>query len=572
MAYRLNVKIGGPAGSGVFTLGETVAKILKYSGLWTYCSSDYPSLIKGGHNQYVVHASDKKIYSSICPVDILVCLDKKTAELHASEIHPNGALIYDSSLIKNLQIKNKKIVIVPIEMSEIAKQIGSSVYASSIAFGAVCGLIGVEPEFASKLIHNQFDKKGPEIVKHNLDAFTKGVELSQHKNLGLNFKTVKDYHRIMLDGNMAISLGAIKAGCKFISAYPMTPATSIIQNIAAQELKYNIIAKQTEDEISAINMAIGAAFTGVRSMTATSGGGFALMVEALGMAGIAEIPLVIVESQRAGPSTGLPTYTSQEDLRFVQHASQGEFPRIVVAPGDVEECFNETFNAFNLAEIYQTPVIILVDKELSNSVMTVERFKDKGMKIKRGKLLSDSEVSPGFKRYKFTKDGISPRCLPGQQNGMHVASSYEHDETGYTSEEADMHVMQIDKRMRKLDNIYDKIEAVSVYGNKNPDIQLIIWGSTKGACIDALDMLSALKIKAKIVQVKYICPFPVKQFMKLFNPKIPALLLEHNKTGQLRGIIRENTGILIPNYYGKYDARPICPEIVVEQARKVLKK
>lgn len=568
---HLIIKIGGPAGSGVFSVGAMVGKVLKRSGLWVYSCSDYPSLIKGGHNQYIIHACDKKIYSGRKSVDILVCLDKKTAELHVNELSKDGVLLYDSDLVKDLAVGRKDITVLPAAFNSLAVESGSKLYAGTIAFGVICGLVGIDSKIALDMIDTQFGSKGQEIIKQNHDAFDKGINLSKNKN-NLKIKKLTDKNRIMVDGNLGISLGAIKAGCKFISAYPMTPATTIMQNLAANELEYNIITKQTEDEIAAINMAIGAAFTGARAMTATSGGGFSLMVEALGMAGIAEVPLVIAEVQRGGPSTGLPTYTAQDDLRFVQYASQGEFPRIIIAPGDQEECFYEGFNAFNLADKYQTPVILISDKELAAGEMTLERFDLAKLKINRGRLLDDNKIGSDFKRYELANDGISPRVVPGQPNGFHIASSYEHDETGYTSEEPDMHVLQMDKRAKKLDNLYDSVDGINVYGDKNADIQLVLWGSTKGPGMDSLELLKELKIKAKIIQVKYIWPFPIKQFEAAYDKKIPSLILEQNKSGQLRNIIRESTGIFIENFHGKYDSRPYYPEDIVEQVKKVLRK
>ncbi len=570
----VTIKIGGPAGSGVMTVGTTIAKILKKSGLYVYTCTDHPSLIKGGHNQVMVYAENHKINSNIYRLDILVAIDETTITKHAQSIREGGALIYDSGAVKNLNIDRKDIHIVPVHLKGLAEEVGNKIYANTVALGAICGLLNTDEEITTNILKSTFQKKGDEIVKQNIEALKKGFDIAREKEFDTKVEKQEDNNRIMIDGNTALSYGAIKAGCKFISAYPMTPATSIMQTLAKNEMDYNIVVKQTEDEIAAVNMAIGAAFTGVRAMTATSGGGFALMSEALGMAALAEVPLVMVEVQRGGPSTGIPTYTAQDDLRFVMHASQGEFPRIVIAPGDAEECFYEGFNAFNLAEIYQTPVILVSDKELASAKTTIEKFNTDNLKINRGKLMSDEDMksSVDFKRHLLTEDGISPRSVPGQPNGLHVGSSYEHDETGFTSEGAQNHIDHMDKRARKLDHIFDFVKGIEVYGEDEFDVQLIIWGSTKGACVDALPELEELGIKARIIQVKYVLPFPTQQFGDILDNDKPILILEHNKSGQLRGVIRENTGILLENFYGKYDSRPIYPEDVVEQVRKLLNK
>lgn len=565
-------KLGGAAGSGIFTIGSSLAKVLKHSGMNVYTCKDYPSLIKGGHNLFMIHTCEDKIYSNIKRLDFLVAIDKLTVTKHKDEIKDCKALIYNSDAVKDLDIDAGNTHIIPVPFTSIAEKIGNRIYANTVAFGAVCGIVKADVGLAKKILEKVFRRKGDKVVQDNIESFQQGYDATEKyaEKIGILISKNHDENRILINGNQALAYGAIKAGCKFQASYPMTPATSIMQTLAANEIEYNIVLKQTEDEIAAINTAIGASFAGVRSMVATSGGGFALMSEALGMAGNAEVPLVVAEVQRGGESTGIPTYTGQGDLRFVQHASQGEFPRIVLAPGDPEECFYDGFNAFNLAEIYQTPVLIISDKELATMDVTIPKFDMNDMKVNRGKLLKADEVKEGYKRHELTEDGISPRCLPGHPNGMHIASSYEHDETGYTSEDADVRVKQADKRFRKLAHLYDRNKAVYRYGDDSPDIQLVVWGSTKGACLEAMKTFKELSIKVRIIQVRMICPFPSKQFEKAYDPKIPSLMLEHNKTGQLRGIIRENTGIFIENFYGKYDGRPMYPEDIVEQVRKVL--
>lgn len=576
MPNEISFKLGGPAGSGIMTVGISLSTLLKRSGLNIYSCKDYPSLIKGGNNLFMIRASDEKLYSNTLKVDVVVAIDQLTVDLCGDDIRKSKILIYDSEAVKRLPQNTGLAVMLPVSFEAIAVALGNKLFTNTVAFGAVCGAIKADMDVAKKILTDTFSRKGPDIVKANIDALQKGYDATfkAAQKAGLSVKKLPDKDRILIDGNKAMAIGSIKAGLKFMASYPMTPATSVMENVAAAETDYNIVLKHTEDEIAAINMAIGAAFAGARSMVATSGGGFALMTEAVGMAGIAEVPIVIIESQRGGPSTGLPTYTGQEDLRFVQHASQGEFPRVIIAPGDVEEAFYDAFTAHNLAEIYQTPIFLITDKELASMEQTVPKFNTSGMKINRGNLLSAEQMKSktNFKRHELVPDGLSNRCIPGSPNGMHVASSYEHDETGYTSEDSRMHVMQTDKRFRKLDYMYDFYKGVNVYGDSNPDIQVVVWGTTKGAALESLKMFKELGIKVKVIQVHYICPFPVKHFTDVFDTKKPSIVVEHNKTGQLRGIIRESTGIFIENLFGKYDARPIYPEHIVEQVKKVLKR
>jgi 2-oxoglutarate ferredoxin oxidoreductase subunit alpha len=375
-------------------------------------------------------------------------------------------------------------------------------------------------------------------------------------------------------------VGAVKAGCKFVAEYPMSPSSSILHLMAGHEWDYGIIVKQTEDEIAAANMISAAAFAGARSMTATSGGGFSLMAEALGMMGMNETPCVIFNSQRCGPSTGLPTYTEQADLRSALHASQGEFPRVVIAPGDPAECYTEAVNAFNIAELVQAPVIVLLDKFLSETSLTVEDFRSIPAKVDRGKLMSDEqmEASPGFKRHAFTDDGISPRCLPGQKNGIHVCSSYEHDETGYTTEDPEMRVAMINKRAKKLKAIPAEMTTPSFYGVGESEAQalLVCWGSTKMPMLEALKLLSAEGIKARAMHLRYASPFPSKPVLsalsRAMNSHGNTVIFEGNSEAQMRGVIFEKTGYYIEKAYLRYDGRPFKPEEIAAEAKRILKK
>src|SRR3989338_7513470 len=443
---RVNFKIGGPAGSGVATVGLLFAKCLQRAGLNVYGTNDYPSLIKGGHNTYMVAASPEPVYSMVDGFDIVIALDKKTADLHANELTQGGALIYDSDRVKDeCPVGRPDVICIGAPLTKMAGDAGGEIMFNTVALGASMGLMQLDFAILENMMQKIWARKGKQVADANVAAAKAGYEFcrsSLKEPFKIKIEFVKREKTMFINGNEAAVLGAVKAGCKFVAEYPMSPSSSILHLMAGHERDYGIIVKQTEDEIAAANMIAGAGFAGARAMTATSGGGFSLMVEALGMMGISETPCVIFESQRAGPSTGLPTYTEQADLQFALHASHGEFPRVVIAPGDPQECYVEAINAFNIAELVQTPVIVLLDKFLSDSSMTLEDVRNIPAKVDRGKLKTEEEMESeaGYKRHAFTPDGISPRCLPGMKKGMHVCSSYEHDETGFTSEDAHMRI------------------------------------------------------------------------------------------------------------------------------------
>ena len=413
---RLNFTIGGPAGSGVATVGVLFAKCLQRAGLEAYGTNDYPSLIKGGHNTYMVRAAPEPITAIVGEFDMLIALDKKTVEIHAAELSEGAAIIYDSNKVKDAETLTHRadLVMIGAPLSQMAATAGGEIMFNTVALGASMGVLHLDFAILQDLLTKIWARKGQKVVDANVAAAKAGYEFSQaalKAPFKIKIEPMADKKKMFINGNEAAVVGAVRAGCKFVAEYPMSPSSSILHLMAGHDWTYGIIVKQTEDEIAAANMICGAGAAGVRAMTATSGGGFALMAEALGMMGLMEVPAVIFESQRCGPSTGLPTYTEQADLLFALHASQGEFPRVVIAPGDPTECYVEAINAFNIAEIVQTPVIVLLDKFLSESSMTVDDFRSIQVKIDRGKLMSDEQMenSPGFKRHAFTDDGISPR-------------------------------------------------------------------------------------------------------------------------------------------------------------------
>lgn len=571
---KISIKVGGPAGTGVFTIGLLLSKYFQRAGLNVVYTTDYPSLIKGGHNTCSIRAEDEEINSEAIMHDVLVAVDEKTIKEDLQFLNKGGVLICDSKH----KFESDEYTVIKLPYQELLGELDKR-YVNTVAFGAVIGIMGEDGVLLEHAIGAHFRKKNDEVKHENYKAAEIGFEFAQkickENNVGYLGRIEKYENpiekRMFLSGNDAAALGALKAGVKFVGEYPMTPSSSFLSFFAAHELDYNITTKHTEDELAAMNMVCGAGMAGVRAMTATSGGGFALMNEALGMGAIAEIPLVAFECMRGGPSTGIPTYTDQGDLKFVINSSQGEFPLIVLAPGDVEECFYESFNAFNLAEITQTPVVVVLDKHLAGSHWTTKRFDTSNMEVNRGKLIPLSEEKlENYKRHEFTEDGISPRCLPGQEGGIHVASSYEHDETGWTCEDGRNHELMMEKRFKKLEAIPKELLAPKMYGPKDAELTIVGWGSTKGVVLDAIKYLNNDGYKVNYMHFVYINPFDNEKVLEMLEGCKDTIMLEGNYTAQLRDIIREKTGFYIEKTYLKYDARPFFFEQVYQKIKDVM--
>ena len=358
----------------------------------------------------------------------------------------------------------------PLPLSKLTQEAGGTEQMkNTAALGAALAAVDYPFAILEGIMKDEFKRKGEEVVAKNVGAAKAGYDYVKEKNIRCpkTIKPISDQRSMIITGNEAICLGAIQGGMKFYAAYPMTPASSILHSMIENERKFNLVVKQTEDEIAAMNYVIGASYAGVRAMTGTSGGGFALMVEALGMAAMSETPMVAALVQRTGPSTGLPTWTEQGDLRFALHASQGDFLRVVLAPGDVQECFFMTAEALNLAEKYQIPVLVLSDKHLSETMFSTKKFDVSKVKIERGKIAGDlPALAPmtRWKRYELCEDGVSARAFPGMQNGIHVATSYEHDETGFSTESFPMRAKQVKKRAAKLTSILKEMKKPNIYG------------------------------------------------------------------------------------------------------------
>ncbi|MFA4842612.1 MAG: 2-oxoacid:acceptor oxidoreductase subunit alpha [Candidatus Omnitrophota bacterium] len=570
------VKISGEAGQGINIAAQALAKAFTRKGLYVFLLTDNPNSIKLEPAWCSLRISEERILSQSHEVDILVVLNRDSLLRRQQEVNIGGFILYDQEAVK-LEDKDKRAEAgyISIPFDRLLKELNAPpLLRNTVAIGAVLGLIDYDIKVMEAMLEEQFSRKGEQVVRQNNGALNAGFSyLKENFKPGFNkkLKANTPAGRMFLTGNEAFCCGALKAGCKFIAAYPMTPSSAILHYLAAKEQGYGIVVKQAEDEIAGMNMAVGAGFAGARAMTCTSGGGFALMSEALGMAAQSETPVVAVMGQRPGPSTGQPTHTSQADLRFVIHASQGEFPRIVIAPGDAEECFREGFNAFNLAEKFQLPVIVLTDKYLVESYSSWEGFSLAGLNIERGKLLNQAELDKvsDYKRYAFSEDGISPRALPGMKGGIHVATSYEHDEYGFYQEDPAGVVKAADKRFAKLKLIEAALPQPKIYGPDDAEITLIAWGSSKGPVLEAMKMLAQAKKRVNFLHLVYIWPFPGEAVRQAIQKAKVTLGIEGNKSGQMFGLIREHTGTKLTHSLLKYDGQPFYPIDIYNKVKEL---
>lgn len=564
-------KIGGEAGFGIMSAGLTFSKVATRSGYSVFNYAEYPSLIRGGHNVMQITFNAAPVRAPYQHTDFLVALNQETINRHAKEIPRGGGVLYDSDKNLNLDKLPSSTEQFPLPLNQIAREVGGSVLMrNTVALGASVALLGGDLKILKQLINDEFSKKSKALVEQNHQTAEAGYQAALQKYK----KSVRPVlaplpkrpPKIVLTGNDAVAFGAIAAGLQFASVYPMTPTSNILTILAAHQEEFGYIYKQPEDEISAINMAIGASFAGARAMTATAGGGFCLMVEGYGLAGMTETPIVIIEGMRPGPATGLPTWSEQGDLQFVLRAHQSDFPRIVLAPGDISECFDFTRQAFNLAEKYQTPVVVMIDKHLCESFASLSPFDYKKFKINRGKLILKKQDN--FERYKITADGVSPRSFPGLGNDV-VANSDEHDTRGYSSETMENRNNQMNKRMRKLATCAKvDMPRPRLYGPAEAPLTIVSWGSNQGAILEALADLADVNF----LQLTWMNPFPAAAVARILGSARQVLNIECNYSGQMRGWIREQTGIRIKNNFLKYDGRPVYPEEVEREAKRVLKK
>ncbi|WP_370573030.1 2-oxoacid:acceptor oxidoreductase subunit alpha [Methanomethylovorans sp.] len=565
MDHDINIKIGGEAGQGIQTIGIALAQTFQKSGLYVFSTQYYLSRVRGGHNYFQIRVSDRPVRAISDRVDLLIALDSTSIEKHMEEIN-DGMVLLDREEVK-ISSDNKQIFDIPFQ--KIAKEIGGNkLYASTVATGAALGLLCCDMEVLEDVLKHTFAKKGEDIIRDNIKAARAGYEYAQGNYSGrckYSFeKVIQRSQKMLIDGNDAVGLGALAAGVQFLAAYPMTPSTGVMNYVAAHADRFKVVVEQAEDEISALNMVLGASFAGARAMTTTSGGGFCLMAEALGLSGMTETPAVIFLGQRPGPATGLPTMTEQGDLLFALHAAQGEFPRCILAPKTPDDAFYLTAKAFNLADKYQVPVFIMSDQYLADSQFTCERFDISKITIDR-KLLSDDELGTmeTYKRYAITSDGISPRALPGQSRHVVVADSDEHNEEGHIDQTADNRIRMMEKRMRKLNGLAKEMEAPEVYGPQEADVTLIGWGSSYGPLAETVDLLNEEGQSMNLVHFTHIFPMNKEEIKNTILEKGTTICVESNATGQFAKLLKTEADISVDINLLRYDGMPFTPGYLI---------
>ena len=618
---------GGPQGSGVDTAANIFGRACGYGGLYVYGRREYHSNIKGLHSYFHLRISNREVSANVNDVDLLAAFDAETVVRHVNEVVSGGGIIVDKDQtgtkvlgiptltheFKNelrqyldkkgigeglsdllLDAEKSSIHVFRVPYMDLLKQIADKLGIEQISkvtrminvltIGISFSLLDYDKSLVEKAIRTFFAER-PKLVDMNILAFTTAYDYAKqsfHNGFERKLqKTDTDEKRIFISGNQAVAIGKVLGGCRVQTYYPITPAADESEYLEAHEVlkttkkegKASIIVLQTEDEIAAINMASGAALAGARAATATSGPGFSLMVEGLAWAGNSEVPVVITYYQRGAPSTGLPTRHGQDDLRFAIHAGHGEFARIVLASGDIRECFYDAATAFNYAEKYQVPVIHLIDKAMGNSSQTYALFDSSQFGIERGEILDETQINGEYKRFKFTENGISPRVFLGTKNGVHWYTGDEHNEFGHISEETANRTMMVEKRMKKLALVEKEVpveEKINFFGDKDAKNIIVSWGSSKGAIIEALQKLTQEGFSLGFIQIRMVHPLPKEYLTSVLRNAQKIIDVEMNYSGQLGGIIRERTGIPMGFHILKWNGRPMTTTEVYEALKLVL--
>lgn len=601
MNDELTWVIGGPQGSGINVAAETLAKVCLRAGYFVHAYIEYHSNIMGEHSFYKLRISPSPTRSLRDPIDVLCALDEETLtgdlyrEIpqhfgHRHEVREGGIILYPEGVsfkpdekvkrgVRPVEIPFMKLLDKGLEAAGLGTNQGAKHLRlkNTVFLGASTATLGLPIDGLAEAFRSTFKKK-PEIAEQNIAVAKIAFEFAQAQmteTLRMPAPIKDGKKRILMKGTEAVGIGKIKAGCAFQSYYPISPATDESVFLESRQRQWPLLVVQAEDEISAVCMAIGAAHGGARSSTSTSGPGFSLMAEAIGWAGITEAAgPVICLYQRGGPSTGLPTRHEQGDLRFAIHAGHGEFPRIVLAPGNPGEAFYDSFESFNLADRYQVPVILLADKYLAGGYFTVEAPAEDNLRIDRGKLVRKVEEGK-YLRYKLTDDHVSPRSYPGVVGGIFTTTGDEHTEDGHITEGVEHRVAQMQKRMNKVLRVFKEIpperQAIR-YGPAEADLTVVSWGSTQGAILDAMDRLATEGISVNFVQLRLLWPFPAERIKALLARSKKIAAVEYNYSAQAAGILREQTGIAVDSKIVKYDGRPFSEDEIVSALRDVAKQ
>jgi 2-oxoglutarate ferredoxin oxidoreductase subunit alpha len=581
MINQLSWKVGGQQGEGIDSAGETLATVLNRQGYFLFGYRHFSSRIKGGHSNTKIRISTAPTSSISDDLDILVAFDQETIDLNAYELIDGGVILADAKFNPTVP-EGIKAHLIAVPLTKIAEEVGMAQMKNMVAVGASVALLGISVESFREVLTDRFAKKGQQVIDKNMDAITRGIEFvkTEISNLSIQDFTLAPSDgkkRLYMIGNDAIAFGAVAGGARLMAAYPITPSSEIMEYLIRRLPEFGGTVVQTEDEIAAITMTIGANYGGVRTLTASAGPGLSLMTEAIGLAGMTEQPCVIIDTQRGGPSTGLPTKQEQSDILAMLYSTHGEIPKIVIAPSSVEECFYDTIEAFNLAEEYQCPVIIVTDLALSLGKQTVEPLDYSKIEIRRGKLVTDEEELPElenselFPRYGFSEDGISRRVLPGKKHGLHHVTGVEHNETGRPFEGAVNRKKMMDKRLSKLDNLSFPNPIHADTRHEDADILIVGVNSTYGTIQEAMTRLEADGLKVNHAHVRQLMPFPTNLLKEQMEKAKKVIVVENNATGQLTSLIKMNVGMAEKLVHvGKYDGNPFLPMEIYKECKELL--
>ncbi len=573
---QLHWKVAGRSGEGIDVAGIMFGKLCLRHGMNVFAYREYPSLIRGGHSTHQVHASFETRTCQQKQIDLLVAFNEEGISQHLKEIGSSSVVLGDATTdrydLHAYDSTGAKFFDLP--MTNLSREATGHFLAQNVvALGASCFILGLDLELLKGVITDQFRAKGDKVVSQNIHALTLGYEyaLSHYPIIKTPFAK-KPNSQLLMTGNHVIGMSAISAGVQFCSMYPMTPTSDILHFLADKQSKYPVVVKHVEDEIAAINQAIGASYAGVRSMTASATGGFALMVEATSLAGVMETPLVIVVGQRPGPATGLPTWSCQSDLSFILTAGHGEVPRVVFTPGSHQEHFDLTRLAFDLAEKYHLIVYILSDKFSLESYASFPQPVAEWTNTRSGFAADPLPEDDSYRRFVDTPEGWSPRSVPGQAHGLSITNSYEHDEFGYATEAAEMTVRMNKKRLRKLDAVASSLPAPVVLGPASADITLVCWGSTKMVIEQTLyeSSLKNLGFTLNAIHIPCAWPFPTAEFSKMVSGAKKLVIVEGNQTGQMEALIRQQTGIIPDAHIRRFDGRPFYAEEILAELKKLI--
>lgn len=579
MIQQLSWKVGGQQGEGIDSTAEIFSSGFNKLGFYLYESRNFSSRIKGGHTSNKIRISNHPFRSISDDLDILVAFDQETIDVNAPELRNGGIIIADEKFSPAYNTdEERNITLYSIPFTKIAENLGTSLMKNMVSVGASIYATNAPIESFFSVIEGLFSRKGESVVAKNIAAFKEGYDamerLMQDKNEHFTLAAADKKERLFMIGNDAIAFGALCAGVRFMPAYPITPASEIMEYLIKKLPKFGGTVIQTEDEIAAITMAIGANYAGARSFTASSGPGLSLMMEAIGLSGMTETPVVIVDTQRGGPSTGLPTKQEQSDINAMIYGTHGEIPKIVLAPSTVEDCFYDTIAAFNLAEIYQCPVIIMTDLSLSLGKQTAEVLDYNKININRGKIikgglepLEDNEL---FKRYSLTEDHISPRPIPGTKNGIHHVTGVEHSEFGRPSEDPVNRNDMMGKRLHKLDDLDMSPFVHARTKHKQADLLFIGINSTYGSIGEAIGRLEEESISCNHIQIRILNPFPMQLLLSEIKKAKKVIIVENNATAQLANLVKLNCGNADKIHsILKYDGNPFSPSEICKKVKEL---